>query len=335
MSITSLLAVACLHLFCIPIDGLAQGAFDRRPLARLRSRSGPGSCCARSIAHGGGARAPGGLLRADSPRALIPAGAESAEPWQRLPPVDEVSQVAYIQPGQPAAAADDSSENRFGMLGLAFQDYVDRQKNPLGFPKGKPLLVIGGQVQADAVYFGQDAVSQQSVGDLQDSADFRRARLVLQGVSHDVYRYVFGVDFALAGRPSFLDMYIEHIDLPLLQNVRVGHFFEPFSLERVTQNRNNTFMERSLVDTFAPAQPGRDDIRLPGRRVRDMADRHLSHWQQRLWKRFVRQRTGTHPARHLSARLGRAERRPPLRALGRRLQFSRHVSRPGAVQKLA
>lgn len=63
-----------------------------------------------------------------------------------------------------------------------------------------------------------------------------------------------GVDFALANQPSYLDNYIEAPDLPWLQNVRVGHYFEPFSLERVTQNRNNTFMERSLVDTFAPAR---------------------------------------------------------------------------------
>jgi phosphate-selective porin OprO/OprP len=37
-------------------------------------------------------------------------------------------------------------------------------------------------------------------------------------------------------------------------NARVGHFFEPFSLERLTLNRNNTFMERSLADTFAPSR---------------------------------------------------------------------------------
>ena len=66
--------------------------------------------------------------------------------------------------------------------------------------------------------------------------------------------YALGVDFELADRPTPLDNYIEAHDLPRLQNVRIGHFFEPFSLERVTQNRNNTFMERSLVDTFAPAR---------------------------------------------------------------------------------
>lgn len=179
---------------------------------------------------------------------------------QRLPPVkavleaDSVRPVSFLSAAQPTVTGNADDANDFGMLGLAFKEYVEKQKNPPGFPAGKPTLVIGGQVQADAVYFGQDEVGRESVGDLQDAADFRRARVVIQGVSHDVYRYVFGVDFALAGRPSFLDMYLEHIDLPVLQNARVGHFFEPFSLERVTQNRNTTFMERSLVDTFAPAR---------------------------------------------------------------------------------
>ena len=181
---------------------------------------------------------------------------------ERLPPIDEaganqfgaVEQVSFLASQPTQTGKPDDDPNRFGMLGLAFQEYVEKQRNPPGFPAGKPTLVIGGQVQADAVYFGQDEVSRESVGDIQDAADFRRARVIMQGISHEVYRYVFGVDFALAGRPSFLDVYLEHTQLPVLQNARVGHFFEPFSLERVTQNRNNTFMERSLVDTFAPAR---------------------------------------------------------------------------------
>jgi phosphate-selective porin OprO/OprP len=40
----------------------------------------------------------------------------------------------------------------------------------------------------------------------------------------------------------------------LVGHARAGHFFEPFSLERVTQNHRNTFMERSLADAFAPAR---------------------------------------------------------------------------------
>ena len=118
----------------------------------------------------------------------------------------------------------------------------------------KPLFILSGQVQADQVYFGQDAVSRTAVGDLQDGAQFRRLRIGGRGTAFEVFEYSLGVDFALANQPSYLDNYIEWKQLPWLQNVRVGHNFEPFSLERVTQNRNNTFMERSLVDTFAPAR---------------------------------------------------------------------------------
>lgn len=117
-----------------------------------------------------------------------------------------------------------------------------------------PKFKLNGQIQADQIYFGQGKVGRESVGDLQDGAQFRRLRIGARGTAYEVFDYALGVDFALAYNPSYLDNYIEWKELPWLQHVRVGHFFEPFSLERVTQNRNNTFMERSLVDTFAPAR---------------------------------------------------------------------------------
>lgn len=52
----------------------------------------------------------------------------------------------------------------------------------------------------------------------------------------------------------FLDNYVGVTDLPVIQNLRVGHFFEPFSLERSSSNRNTMFIERSLPDAFAPAR---------------------------------------------------------------------------------
>jgi phosphate-selective porin OprO/OprP len=138
-------------------------------------------------------------------------------------------------------------EKRLGKLNAA----ADRKKAD---DAKKPSLVVSGQVQADQVYFGQGPVSRASVGDLQDGAQFRRLRIGARGTTFEVLEYSLGVDFALANQPSYLDNYLEWKQLPWLQNVRAGHYFEPFSLERVTQNRNNTFMERSLVDTFAPAR---------------------------------------------------------------------------------
>ncbi|MFM7413710.1 MAG: porin, partial [Planctomycetota bacterium] len=108
----------------------------------------------------------------------------------------------------------------------------------------RPTMVLTGQVQADTVYFGQDEESRIDVGDLQDGVQFRRLRIGARGTSFEVLQYSLGVDFALANQPSYLDNYLEWKDLPYLQHIRAGHYFEPFSLERVTQNRNNTFMER-------------------------------------------------------------------------------------------
>ena len=54
--------------------------------------------------------------------------------------------------------------------------------------------------------------------------------------------------------PQFLDVFWGRQDVPLVGNVRVGHFFEPFSLERLTWNRNDTFLEYSVADAFAPGR---------------------------------------------------------------------------------
>jgi phosphate-selective porin OprO/OprP len=118
----------------------------------------------------------------------------------------------------------------------------------------RPTFSMGGQLRIDYLWFGQDAASRAAVGDIQDGAAFRRARLTARGDAFDVIEYAIGFDFALAGRPSFLDVFVGVKDLPHVGNIRVGHYFEPFSLERVTQNRYNTFMERSLADAFAPAR---------------------------------------------------------------------------------
>ena len=159
-------------------------------------------------------------------------GARGAEPEAGSPSAEERIAALEQQLGKLNAAAEKKKQDDFK----------------------KPSLTISGQVQADNVYFGQDAESRVDVGDLQDGSQFRRLRLGARGTSFEVLEYSLGVDFALANQPSYLDNYLEWKDLPYLQHVRAGHYFEPFSLERVTQNRNNTFMERSLVDTFAPAR---------------------------------------------------------------------------------
>ncbi|MGD9720428.1 MAG: porin [Pirellulales bacterium] len=198
---------------------------------------------------------PASTIVAAGPPQALPGAAPAAQPiTQRLPAVDAVQPAAHMQAAPAGGAGMDSLDERFNVLEKEWHEFQERQK-PVGYlPPGKPTLQFGGQVQVDSVWFGQDPVGIASVGDLQDSSDFRRTRLVMQGKSFEVFYYAFGVDFSLAPQPSLLDCFLEQREVPIFQRMRAGHYFEPFSLERVTQNRANTFMERSLVDTFAPAR---------------------------------------------------------------------------------
>jgi phosphate-selective porin OprO/OprP len=57
-----------------------------------------------------------------------------------------------------------------------------------------------------------------------------------------------------ADRPVAKDVYLTVKELAYLGHVRVGHYKEPFSLDQLTSSKYITFMERSLLDTFAPAR---------------------------------------------------------------------------------
>lgn len=118
----------------------------------------------------------------------------------------------------------------------------------------KPTVGWTGEMQADEVMLTQSPANQQELGNLENFSDFRRARLGAIGslFANTIYRFEF--DFAQQGRPSFLDVYGQLTDLAIVDNVRIGHFFEPFTLARLTSNRYQTFMERPLLDAFAPAR---------------------------------------------------------------------------------
>lgn len=126
---------------------------------------------------------------------------------------------------------------------------------PAAKPAGnRPSVNWTGQLQADFYTFDQDEQSKASFGDIENGEAFRRARIGMFG-DHGPAEYRIEVDFALAGRPSFLDVYAGVNDVPGFGRIRVGHFFEPFSLERITPNRFVTFLERTTADSaFAPAR---------------------------------------------------------------------------------
>ncbi len=112
-------------------------------------------------------------------------------------------------------------------------------------------LKVGGRIQNDWAFFEQDRRLENQVGNMQDGTEFRRARLYISGTVYDRVDFKIQYDFA-GGETEFKDVYLGLNRLPVVGNVRVGHFKEPFGLEVLTSSKYNTFMERGLPNGLPP-----------------------------------------------------------------------------------
>jgi len=115
-----------------------------------------------------------------------------------------------------------------------------------------PTVRLTGFFQADAGWVSQSDSNRVAVGDLQDGADFRRARLAATGMVAENVGYMLEMDFAFPGRPTFMDIWGELRNLDGLQNVRVGQYRQPFGLDGLTSVKELTFLERGLPFAFLP-----------------------------------------------------------------------------------
>jgi phosphate-selective porin OprO and OprP len=131
-----------------------------------------------------------------------------------------------------------------------------RWKDGLQFDSndGSIKLNIGGRVHNDYAVFAEDGSIERRLGeDFKDGTEFRRSRLYFSGTVYDDIDFKLQYDFA-GGDADLKDAYIRLRNVPYVGSVRVGQFKEPFSLEELSSSNNITFMERSLVNTFAPSR---------------------------------------------------------------------------------
>ena len=115
-----------------------------------------------------------------------------------------------------------------------------------------PSVNVGGVFQADVGWFSQSTANRLSVGDLEDGANFRRARLHAFGALAEQMDYRLQMDFAFFGRPSFTDVYFDVKQIPGLGNIRVGQWKQWVGLEEITSFRFNPFFERASIFLFNP-----------------------------------------------------------------------------------
>lgn len=115
-----------------------------------------------------------------------------------------------------------------------------------------PDVRLSGLFQLDWLNFNQDDANKAAVGNLENGTDFRRARLQALGKLHENVNFSVEFDFGTAGRPSFMDVWLELDDLADIARIRVGHFRQPVGLDTLTSVRTLTFLERALPMAFVP-----------------------------------------------------------------------------------
>ncbi|MEZ6032486.1 MAG: porin [Planctomycetaceae bacterium] len=115
-----------------------------------------------------------------------------------------------------------------------------------------PSAKLTGFFQADAGWFQQSANSTAQLGDLHDNAGFRRARLASVGKVAEDVSYMLEMDFAFAGRPTFMDLWVTFAKVPGLGNVRVGQYRMPFGMDELTSVKELTFLERPSTQPMGP-----------------------------------------------------------------------------------
>lgn len=131
-------------------------------------------------------------------------------------------------------------------------------KSPLALPGALLLAVcfvdvavaemtvnLGGRLQIDAAIYDED------ITELGSGTEFRRARVEIEGDLDDKWSYKAQYEFADAG--EIRDAFVEYGGLPA-GSITVGNFKQPFSLEELTGPKYTTFMERALINEFAPSR---------------------------------------------------------------------------------
>lgn len=162
---------------------------------------------------------------------------------------------AASQAGESAAP---DFEQRLRSVEKQLSEAAQAEKKAADQAAQKFSTKIFGRINLDAASFSQDAANRALLGNIQNGFNVRRLRLGVMGEGFEVFAYRLDVDFvtndaATLKRPTVFDVYFDVRQLPLLGSVRVGHFREPFSLERLDSTNDLPFLERSLaVNTFAP-----------------------------------------------------------------------------------
>jgi phosphate-selective porin OprO/OprP len=128
---------------------------------------------------------------------------------------------------------------------------VDRCFSCTGTDDGFPTVSVTGFLHADLVIFNQDELNRTTIGDLENGADLRRARVGFKGDLTQEISYILEFDFG-ESISLFVDNWVNFSDVPGLGNIRIGRWRQPFGMTELTSVKELPFLERPTIFTFAP-----------------------------------------------------------------------------------
>jgi phosphate-selective porin OprO/OprP len=164
-----------------------------------------------------------------------------------------IEDEAAAEAAQPAVSAPPPEKAKPNALDVYWKDGLrfDSADGAFKFRIGGRLQNDWGVVEPDddiEEFFGSASAAGQGSG-----TDWRRVRMWMGGTIYERIGTKIELDFA-GGNAQLRDAYLELLALPYVGNFRVGHFKEPLSLDELTSDSYTMFIERSVMDAFAPAR---------------------------------------------------------------------------------
>jgi phosphate-selective porin OprO and OprP len=148
------------------------------------------------------------------------------------------------------------------LLFSAFQSYAQENEEPVtwdtNWSKGYQVkssdgnfkMKFGGRIMLDFLSISPDSY-YDTIVTFTRGVEFRRLRFFNSGTIYKNVSYKLQLDFA-AGKVNLKDAYINIKKVPVVGNLKIGHFKEPVGLELLTSSKYVTFMERALTNPLTP-----------------------------------------------------------------------------------
>jgi phosphate-selective porin OprO and OprP len=138
-----------------------------------------------------------------------------------------------------AGTVSPEEETESGSIGVALEEQ-------------KVNIKIGGRVFGDWMWGSAEDAVEETFGSLVSGTEWRAAWIEISGDYGEKISFRVWYDVA-GGEAVAKDVWLGFNDLPV-GSLRLGHMKEPFSLEQLVSSKSTVFMERSLVNVFAPSR---------------------------------------------------------------------------------